>query len=141
MTDVAIVYWSDTGNTEAMAKYIAEGVNASGKTAQIIRAEAFSKESLNDYSAVAFGCPAMGDEVLEEDVFEPMFASLEEDLKGRRIAIFGSYGWGDGQWMREWKERVEKDGADLVDSIMANEYPDDEAIEQCRTLGGRLAAR
>lgn len=139
MTDVAVVYWSDTGNTEAMARLIVKGVESSGKTAALIRAEDFSADMVGDYGSIAFGCPAMGDEVLEEDVFEPMFASVESSLNGKRIAIFGSYGWGDGQWMRDWEARVQNDGVILVESLMANEYPDDTASEQCELLGSRLA--
>ena len=139
MSDVAVVYWSDTGNTEAMAQLIVKGVESSGKTADLIRAEDFSADMVGDYGSIAFGCPAMGDEVLEEDVFEPMFASVESSLNGKRIAIFGSYGWGDGQWMRDWEARVQNDGVILVESLMANEYPDDTASEQCKALGSKLA--
>lgn len=140
MSDVAVVYWSDTGNTEAMAKLIVEGVESAGKTADLIQAADFSADKVGDYSAIAFGCPAMGDEVLEEDTFEPMFAAVEGSLNGKKIALFGSYGWGDGQWMRDWVDRVNNDGANLVQDLIANEYPDDTASQQCKDLGAKLAA-
>ncbi len=140
MSDVAVVYWSDTGNTEAMAKLIVEGVESAGKTADLIQAADFSTDQIGNYSAIAFGCPAMGDEILEEDVFEPMFASVEKSLGNTKVALFGSYGWGDGQWMRDWVDRAKADGINLVQDLMANEYPDDDASQQCRDLGAKLAS-
>lgn len=139
---LAIVYWSGSGNTETMANCIAEGAKVAGAEVTLLGPAAFSGEKLNEYDAVAFGCPAMGSEVLEEAEFEPMFAELEGRLGGKRIALFGSYGWGDGQWMREWHERCENANANLVDSegLIANEAPDGEAQEKCRELGRTLAA-
>ena len=102
MSKIAVVYWSGTGNTEAMAKAVAEGAGSTGAEVELITAPDFSSAALKNYDAVAFGCPAMGAEVLEENEFEPMFAALEGSLSGKRIALFGSYGWGDGQWMRDW---------------------------------------
>ena len=142
MKKIAIVYWSGTGNTEAMAECIAEGVREAGAEAELMGPAAFSAARFAEFSVVAFGCPAMGSEVLEEADFEPMFAGLEGVLGGKRIALFGSYGWGDGQWMRDWCARCDDAGATLLDEqgLMVNEAPDEEGREACRDLGRRLAA-
>ena len=142
MNKIAIVFWSGTGNTEAMANYIAEGVRAAGGEAELLGPGDFSAGQLTSYSAVAFGCPAMGSEVLEEMEFEPMFAALEGSLSGKRIALFGSYGWGDGQWMRDWCQRCDSAGANLLDEngLAINETPDAAGEEACKELGRKLAA-
>lgn len=140
MTDIAIVYWSGTGNTEAMANLVAEGIKNSGKNVDIISAESFSAADMPRYTRLAFGCPSMGDEVLEEEVFEPMFAEIEGSLGGKTVGLFGSYGWGDGQWMRDWVDRCRADGADVVGDVIANEYPGDAESEDCRALGAKVAA-
>ena len=142
MNKIAIVFWSGTGNTEAMAGYIAEGVRAAGGEAALLGPGDFSASQFSAYSAVAFGCPAMGSEVLEETEFEPMFSALEGSLGGKRIALFGSYGWGDGQWMRDWCARCDDAGANLLDEngLMVNEAPDAEGEEACKELGRKLAA-
>lgn len=130
----AVIYWSGTGNTEEMAKAVAEGAGA-----ELFRVSDFSAD-IDEYDAVAFGCPAMGDEVLEEDEFEPFFAGVEGKLSGKRTALFGSYGWGDGQWMREWADRARAAGASLIDEgLMANEAPSADDLESCRELGRKLA--
>lgn len=136
MSNVAVVYWSDTGNTETMARYVAEGVQAAGGNAEIITADSFGPDKVSEYDAIAFGCPAMGDEILEEDIFEPMFESVEGSLSGKRVGIFGSYDWGDGQWMRDWADRCKAAGADLAnDGVIANLAPNDTEAEDCRNLG------
>ena len=142
MNKIAIVFWSGTGNTETMANYIAEGVRAAGGEAALLGPGDFSASQFSAYSAVAFGCPAMGSEVLEEAEFEPMFSALEGSLGGKRIALFGSYGWGDGQWMRDWRKRCDDAGANLLDEngLMVNEAPDAEGEEACKELGRKLAA-
>ena len=131
----AVIYWSGTGNTEAMAKAVAEGAGA-----ELFSVSDF-KGNVDDYDAIAFGCPAMGAEVLEEEEFEPFFTAVEGNLNGRKIALFGSYGWGDGEWMRSWEERVISDGAVLVNSegLIANEAPSDNDLEKCRALGKALS--
>ena len=141
MNKVAIVYWSGTGNTEKMAFCIAEGVKEAGGEAEMLAPGEFAANKFGDYSAVAFGCPAMGSEVLEEMEFEPMFAGVEGMLAGKRIALFGSYGWGDGQWMRDWCKRCEDTGANLFEEegLIVNESPDEAAQERCRELGRGLA--
>ena len=134
MNKVAVVYWSGTGNTAAMAQAVAEGANAA-----LLEAAAFTAADLGNYDAVAFGCPAMGAEELEESEFEPMFAAVEGGLNGKKIALFGSYGWGSGEWMQSWEARCKEDGAVLVcDSVICNEAPDDDALAACRALGAAL---
>ena len=141
MQNIAIIYWSGTGNTEAMAEAVAEGVKQAGAAAELIEASAIDASRLNDYSALAFGCPAMGSEVLEEEVFDPMFTSIESMLQGKKVALFGSYGWGDGTWMEDWQSRCQSDGAVLVaDGLTCCEAPDDDALAACRALGEKLAA-
>lgn len=131
----AVIYWSGTGNTEAMAKSVAEGAGA-----ELFIVSDFSG-SVDDYDAVAFGCPAMCAEMLEEDEFEPFFSAIEGSLNGKKVALFGSYGWGDGEWMRNWEDRVKSGGAVLVngEGVIANETPSDDDLEKCRQLGKALA--
>ena len=109
MSKVAVVYWSGTGNTEAMAMAVAEGAKGKGAEVSVITAAEFSPEQVGEYSAIAFGCPSMGSEQLEESEFEPMFTACEGRLSGKNIALFGSYGWGDGEWMRSWESRCNDD--------------------------------
>ena len=135
---IAVVYWSGTGNTEAMAAAVAQGVTESGSEADLLTT--ISVNDFSSYDAIAFGCPAMGAEELEDSEFEPMFSALEGSLNGRKIALFGSYGWGDGEWMRTWEDRCKDDGAVLVcESVICNEAPDDEAVNACKALGKALA--
>ena len=138
----AVVYWSGTGNTEAMAKAVAEGMTAAGAEAVLLTPDKVQPGDLNAYDAIAFGCPAMGSEVLEEMEFQPMFDGCKNNLGGKRVGLFGSYGWGDGQWMREWCSRCEAAGANLYDEagLIANDSPNEEAREACRELGRKLAA-
>lgn len=142
MNRLAIVYWSGTGNTEAMAEGIAEGAREAGAEVELMGPGEFSAARFSEFGAVAFGCPAMGSEVLEESEFDPMFTDLEGALSGKKIALFGSYGWGDGQWMRDWCARCEAANANIYDEngSMAHETPDGEAMEACRELGRKLAA-
>lgn len=142
MNKIAIVFWSGTGNTEAMANSIAEGVRAAGGEVEMFGPGEFSAAQLDSFSAVAFGCPAMGSEELEETEYEPMFTALEESLGGKHIALFGSYGWGNGQWMQDWCKRCSGAGANLLDEngLIINEAPDTEGTETCKELGRRLAA-
>lgn len=140
MSKVAVVYWSSTGNTEAMANAVAEGAKAAGAEVVTFETADFTAEKVDEFDAIAFGCPAMGDEVLEEDEFEPMFNSCETKLSGKKVGLFGSYGWGDGEWMQNWEETCKNDGASLAcDSVICNETPDDEAEANCVNLGKALA--
>lgn len=139
--EATVVYWSETGNTEAMAGFVAEGIGSAGWNANIIPADGFDASMLGKYSSIAFGCPSMGDEILEEDVFEPMFSSVEMSLSGKRVGLFGSYGWGDGQWMRDWEDKCRSSGIDIIGpGVMANEFPDGEAAEECRAPGRNLCS-
>ena len=139
MSKVAVVYWSSTGNTEAMANAVVEGVQGAGSEAVLLTASEFESSKLGNYDAVAFGCPAMGAEVLEEDEFDPMFSELEGSLSGKKIALFGSYGWGDGEWMRNWEERCQSAGAVMAcDFVICMDAPDDDAVEACKALGAAL---
>ena len=142
MSKIAVIYWSGTGNTEAMADLVANAAAAAGASVDKFTASEFNVSSAGNYTGFALGCPAMGAEQLEEDEVEPMFAGLEDSLGGKKIALFGSYGWGDGQWMREWCSRCEAAGANLYDEagLIANDSPNEEAREACRELGRKLAA-
>lgn len=131
----AVIYWSGTGNTEKMAQAVAEAAGA-----ELYSVSDFNG-SIADYDRVAFGCPAMGAEVLEEDEFEPFFTGIEGQLSGKTIALFGSYGWGDGEWMRNWVDRCTAAGAVVIDGegLIANEAPSDDDIAACKALGEKLA--
>ena len=136
----AVVYWSGTGNTEAMARAVAEGMTAAGAEAVLLTPAEVAPGDLNTYGAIAFGCPAMGSEVLEEMEFQPMFDACKRSLGGKRVALFGSYGWGDGEWIRTWAEDAEAAGARMVvEPVMANGSPDGDAETACAALGTALA--
>ena len=137
---IAVVYWSSTGNTEAMAQAVAEGARKAGASAELFTATEFDGGKVDAFDAIAFGCPAMGAEELEDSEFAPMFESCESKLSGKKIALFGSYGWGDGEWMCTWEDTCRNDGASLVcDSVICQEAPDDDALNACRSLGESLA--
>ena len=140
MSKVAVVFWSGTGNTESMADAVAQGARGAGASVDVLGPSDFDASKVAAYDGIAFGCPAMGAEVLEEDEFEPMFQDVKGALAGKAIALFGSYGWGDGEWMRNWEDDCKAAGANLVvDSVIANEAPDDDAIAACKALGAALA--
>ena len=140
MSKVAVVYWSSTGNTEAMANAVVNGAKEKGADVTLYECADFRPELVGEYDAIAFGCPAMGDEVLEEGEFEPMFEGCVSALKDKKIALFGSYGWGDGEWMRTWEETCREDGAVLAcDCVICNDAPDAEAESACEELGKALA--
>lgn len=140
MKKTAVIYWSGTGNTKQMAEAVLEGMKSAGADAALLEAAQVDASTFSGVDAVAFGCPAMGSEVLEEMEFEPMFSACKSHLSGKKVALFGSYGWGDGEWMRSWEARCNDDGANLVcDSVICNEAPDEEALSACRALGAALA--
>ena len=133
----AVIYWSGTGNTAAMASAIAAGM---GEGTELYSVDQFTGD-IADYDKIAFGCSALGDEVLEEAEFDPFFTSIEGKLGGKKVALFGSYGWGDGQWMRDWAERTTKAGANLYDDgLMVNGFPDGDAKVQCTAFGEGFGA-
>lgn len=141
MNQIAVIYWSGTGNTESMAHSVADGIAKAGKEAVLKQVSEISAADAAAYDALALGCPAMGDEVLEEGEFEPFFSELEGSLSGKKIALFGSYGWGDGQWMRDWQDRVTAAGAVLCggEGLIVQNAPDSDGISQCEELGAALA--
>ena len=140
MSKVKVIYWSATGNTEAMAKAVAEGVNEAGGEAELLFVTQVNPEDIKDDAAFAIGCPAMGAEVLEEGDVEPFVTEIEGLISGKKVALFGSYGWGDGQWMRDWEERMTGAGAVVIngEGLICQEAPADDAIEQCKELGKQL---
>lgn len=142
MSKVAVVYWSGTGNTEMMAQKVAEGAKEAGAEVSVFTATEFNSQMMDDYDAIAFGCPSMGAEELEESEMEPFVAELEGKVKGKKILLFGSYGWGDGEWMRNWEERMKNAGAILVTGagIIANEAPDGAAIDALKAAGKEMVS-
>ena len=137
MNKLAVIYWSGTGNTRAMAEAVAEGAREAGADVSLLTCAEVN--DISAYDAVALGCPAMGAEELEDSEFLPMLESIEPTLPGKKVALFGSYGWGDGEWMRTWEARCEEKGITLsAASVMANEAPDDDATAACRALGAEL---
>ena len=141
MSKMAVIYWSMSGNTQAMAEAIAQGAEEAGAQVEVLPVGEVTPEQALTYEKLALGCPAMGAEVLEEEEFEPFFAQLEGRLAGRKGALFGSYGWGDGQWMRDWQARTEETGANLYDQgLMIHETPDEEGLARCRAMGAGFAA-
>ena len=140
MKKTAVVYWSGTGNTEMMANAVAEGMKSAGAEVTVLTPDKVSGGALSAYDAIAFGCPAMGSEVLEEMEFQPMFDECKRSLSGKSAALFGSYGWGDGEWMRSWEKDCSDAGVNLVcESVTCCEAPDDAALTACRELGKTLA--
>ena len=139
MTKIAIVYWSGTGNTEVMANAVLDGIREAGAEGELFTASEFTPGHLEQFDAFAFGCPSMGVESLEDSEFEPMFQACEPMLAGKKLALFGSYGWGDGEWMRNWEDVCRSDSAELVhESVICCEAPDQETVEKCRRLGAAL---
>lgn len=137
---VAVVYWSGTGNTEAMANAVADGAREAGAEVSLLTSAEFGAEQVAEYDALLFGCPAMGAEVLEESEFDPMFTEVEVKLADKKVALFGSYGWGDGEWMRSWEERCAAGGITLAaESLMINDHPDDDGLAQCKSLGAEMS--
>lgn len=141
MSKTAIIYWSGTGNTEAMAQAVLDGAKEVNSETKLFNVSEITADEAAQYDTLILGCPAMGAEVLEEGEFEPFFTELESSLSGKNVALFGSYGWGDGEWMRSWEERVNAAGAKLVcESVIANDAPDDEAVAGCNALGKAAAS-
>lgn len=142
MDKIVVAYWSQTGNTAAMAAAVAQGIEAGGKEAVVAEISSVSMEDLKAANAFAMGCPAMGAEVLEEGEMEPFVMEVEEFAAGKKIGLFGSYGWGDGQWMRDWEERMMTAGAEVVgrEGVICQGMPDDEGMAACVELGKALAA-
>lgn len=133
MSQAVVIYWSGTGNTESMAQAIYDEAKKSMTDALLLEVSDATLDHVKDANYIALGCPSMGDEVLEEDEMEPFVASLEDVIKGKTVILFGSYGWGDGEWMRHWEERMIGYGANLVDDgLIINEEPDEDGLQRCR---------
>ena len=140
MSKINIVFWTQGGNTQMMAEAIADGVRDAGKEAEVVFVSSITPDALKDEPVFALGCPAMGAEELEDTEFEPMFNDCRAKLSGKKIALFGSYGWGDGEWMQTWEGSCKDDGAELAcDSVICTEEPDDDAKAACQALGKALA--
>lgn len=133
------MYWSGTGNTEAMADLVAEGIAEAGAEATVMQVGEFSADQVADFDAFAFGCPAMGDEELEDVEFEPVYNEVEPLLGSKKVVLFGSYDWNSGEWMDIWKERATGAGVNVVDDVIAKDYPDDDAAAACKQAGAALA--
>ena len=142
MSKITVAYWSGTGNTEAMAEAVGEGIKAAGKECAVVSISDISASDLEGETSFALGCPAMGAEVLEEGEIEPFVTEVEGFAAGKTIGLFGSYGWGDGQWMRDWVDRMSSAGANVLngEGVICKEAPDDEAVAACTDLGKQLAA-
>lgn len=140
MSKVYVVYWSQTGNTEAMANMLADSINNLGKEAVLVEADNADVDTLLAQNAFAIGCPAMGDEVLEESVVEPLVESLESKISGKSLVLFGSYDWGDGEWMRQWVDRMKNAGATVIgdEGVIANNAPDDTAKAELEKVAAKL---
>lgn len=137
MSKVAVIFWTGTGNTEAMANAVAEGAKNGGADVTLKNVIDFNADSVSAFDGIAFGCPAMGAEELEDSEFLPVFENC--NLNGKDVVLFGSYGWGDGEWMRNWEQTCTEMGANLVsESVICNDAPDDECLEKCRKLGAVL---
>lgn len=142
MSNIQVVFWSQSGNTEAMANAVADGIRKAGKEADVVFVGDASIDELKSAKVFALGCPAMGAEVLEEGEMEPFVSDLEMSVSGKTIGLFGSYGWGDGQWMRDWVDRMTSAGATVVDGegVICMGAPDADATAQCEALGAKLAS-
>lgn len=142
MKNIAVIYWSGTGNTQQMALAVAEGARSSEIEVAVKDVGSATLQDIQNSDAVALGCPSMGSEVLEESEMEPFVQSLEDlDLKGKPMVLFGSYDWGDGQWMFDWEERMTGLGVKLADEgLKVHTTPDEEGLKLCRELGQKLAS-
>ena len=141
MSKAVIVYWSETGNTKVMAEAIKYGMATAGTEADLVEVSAIEPAKALEYDHIALGCPSMGAEVLEETEFQPFYDELSKSLGGKKIALFGSYGWGDGEWMRVWQDEVSNAGANLYngEGLMVNYTPDEDGVAQCKSFGEGFA--
>ncbi|MBH1941804.1 flavodoxin [Mobilitalea sibirica] len=138
MKKVVVIYWSGTGNTKAMAEAVAEG--CTDMEVRLLQVSEASVDHVAEADAVAFGCPAMGSEELDDTEMEPFIASLSDNVVNKPIVLFGSYGWGNGEWMADWEDRMLDLGAKLItEGLIINEMPDEEGIKKCKELGKTLA--
>ncbi|MDR1875887.1 MAG: flavodoxin [Synergistaceae bacterium] len=140
MSKVMVVYWSGTGNTEKMAELIAKGASEGGASVTCKTVGDADVSELGGYDVIALGSPSMGVETIEEAEMEPFFTKAAASLRGKKVALFGSYGWGDGEWLRTWSDRVQEAGGQLMDEGLAvHETPEGESLNNCLAWGGKLA--
>lgn len=136
-----LIYWSGTGNTEEMANLIEKGIKEGGKGVEILKVGDTNVETLKDEKILILGCPSMGSEELEEGEFEPFIQSIEGSLKGKTVVLFGSYGWGDGEWMRNWEERMSNNGAKVtLEPLIVNNAPEGDDVDKCINYGKEIAS-
>lgn len=141
MKTLNIIYWSGTGNTEMMAEGIKKGAETKGVKVNLVRAEEAEINHVTEADLVAFGCPSMGAEVLEEAAMEPFIDSLNGNNINKPTVLFGSYDWGDGEWMRNWEERMSEYGSNIIgEPLILQNTPDDDGLSECEALGAKLAS-
>ena len=135
-----VIYWSQTGNTQEMAEAVGAGIEEAGSVAKVISVADARVDMIKDAETFALGCPAMGAESLEDAEMEPFVTELESFASGKKIALFGSYGWGGGEWMRDWEQRMKDAGAQIIDGegVICNEAPDEDTLTKCRELGKKM---
>lgn len=140
MKKIAIIYWSGTGNTEAMAKAVAAGVQREDLEISLLNVSEASIEDVIAADGIALGCPSMGSEVLEDGEMEPFVESIAGVISGKPIVLFGSYGWGDGEWMKDWEKRMQDYGAKVLgDGLIIMGMPNTQGLEKCNVLGSELS--
>ena len=141
MTNVLVVYYRSTGNTEMLAESLTEGLKEGGAEVTYKSVYDTTPEEINEFEKIAFGCSASGDEELDETEFEPYFEEALTHLSGKKVALFGCYGWGGGEFMRKWEVRVKDGGAELFEEGFINlETPGDEELENVKEFGARFAS-
>ena len=138
MSQIAVIFWSGTGNTERMENAIAAGVQSAGNTAQLFSVSDFSEDKIDAFSSFALGCPAMGSEELEDSEFLPFYNAIKEKLAGKAVALFRSYGWGGGEWLNAWKADAEASGLKIIGTLAIENAPDENGIAECEALGKKL---
>lgn len=139
MNKINIIYWSGTGNTEKMAEAIKKGIEEAGGEAKLLKVSDANISDVEEVDKIIFGCPAMGQEELEEMEMRPFMDEANKKLSGKKVALFGSYEWADGEWMKTWEEEVEDTGATIVDTLIAYDCPDEDALKECESLGKDMA--
>lgn len=139
MKKVSIIYWSGTGNTEAMAKAIGQGAQGVGAEVNLLSVDQASIDDVLSADGIALGCPSMGAEVLEDSEMEPFVEALQGKLTGKPTVLFGSYDWGSGEWMKDWEARMKTYGSELVtEGLIVNLTPEEGDLQNCRSLGEAL---
>ena len=137
---INIIFWSGTGNTEAMAEAIYNGSEKS-KNSKLLTVDKDTIDDVKEADVLFLGCPSMGVEELEESEMEPFMESISKDILGKKIVLFGSYGWGDGEWMQNWEQRIKDCGGIIIeDSVICNEAPEEDNLNHLKSLGEKYAS-